>query len=923
MSSQPEAHVLFLHTDRSGSRSRVETIRGWGYRVAEHAYAEIDSLEPPPFDLIVADLESVSPEALARLTSVAEASAGAPIIVLEEDPEGRSEDVLTAGTSCRLCADTPDEVLRCVIAGALAERQLESETASYARRFQQLVENAPIGVFEIEDGVVTYVNRFLEELSGYDRDRIVGRPAIDLVAPEDRERLLEGLARRMEGAEADAPTVYRFIGAEGKTYTGEVRSGRTDGNDGVKIEGTIRDTTLETRLTRLHSAILDLAETILAERDIERILQLVLDTITEYSGFRRAVLALYDLSIPVPFEGSVASLLCSGLSAEEEAALRALELPPIEQRRSIFQDEFRVGPAYYIPHNRIPWDEDWGLRGTVSVEGWNANDFLFIPLRGTAGIIGSISVDDPVDRNVPTMASIEPVASLANFAALAVERVHKMNQMRRQKDRLHGLWSFGKELSEADTIDTLCELAVRRIRDDMDYDYCAIWIVDGSDLVLLGASAKPLFPPDELSAKGLRGPIEGQGISRWAVRFNEPVIVPDVQLDERYNGSRSSIRSVISIPIPNRKGPLGAIIVESQRLADFGDEDLEVLSALASQLSVAVAARRRRETLDRIYAFGQRVAASTSVDQVVSHTLDLLVDQFDEELCEFFLLDERGDLILADIRGPYAGRGIERGWVLPPGSGAIGWVARNKRGVLIEDVSSDPRYLESFEITRSEAAVPVLVSDRLFGVLNVESRSVSFFDEEDRLILEVIANHLATALSHLSSQASLRDQAVRDPLTGLFNRHYFNSLIAPELSRSDRYEHPLTLMMVDVDGFRAINNRFGHLKGDEVLTEVALCLRENVRSADRVIRYGGDEFLVFMPETDKEAPPVADRLREKITAVPRRAGLDDVDIGLSIGIYTRQPHDTRSLESILEEVDRRMYADKRSRKTDRADEYRR
>jgi diguanylate cyclase (GGDEF)-like protein len=187
----------------------------------------------------------------------------------------------------------------------------------------------------------------------------------------------------------------------------------------------------------------------------------------------------------------------------------------------------------------------------------------------------------------------------------------------------------------------------------------------------------------------------------------------------------------------------------------------------------------------------------------------------------------------------------------------------------------------------------------------------------------VIANHLATALANLASQESLRERAIRDPLTGLFNRHFFNSIIAPELARSDRYARPFTLMMVDVDNFRAVNNRFGHLAGDEVLQEVSRLLLEHVRESDRVIRYGGDEFLVFMPETaEQDAAKVAARLREQVTLVSRKKGVGDIAMGLSVGIYTRQPREKWSLEAILEEADRRLYADKRARHIERADDYR-
>jgi diguanylate cyclase (GGDEF)-like protein len=187
-----------------------------------------------------------------------------------------------------------------------------------------------------------------------------------------------------------------------------------------------------------------------------------------------------------------------------------------------------------------------------------------------------------------------------------------------------------------------------------------------------------------------------------------------------------------------------------------------------------------------------------------------------------------------------------------------------------------------------------------------------------------VTNHLGTALSNLTSLEALRQRAIRDPLTGLFNRSYFNAMISSELSRGDRYAHPLSLMMIDIDGFRAVNNKLGHLKGDDVLREVAQMLQDNVRTADRVIRYGGDEFLVFMPETNGrgDADLVSNRLREQIAVIPEKAGIGEFSLGLSIGVYTRYPDDERSLEAILEEVDRRMYADKRAKYENGADEYR-
>ncbi len=791
------------------------------------------------------------------------------------------------------------------------------------RRARELLDRAPIGVFEIEAGRLIYANDYLIGASRYSRDELIGLDLRALAASRDTQKLLDALAARERGEGATRPETFRLLTKDGEEREVEVFARRIATETGVRVEGTARDVTEEAKLARLHRVVLELGEIILGEQDANRILQLVLDTITEYSGFRRAVLTLYDLALDEPIDGDVTMLLSSGLLPEDRQAL--LDQPGLSpaQRRLAFSDDFRLGPAYYVPHDRVPWAEDIGISGRVEMEGWHVDDFLFIPLRGTAGIVGCISVDDPVDRSAPTLAAIEPMAHLACFAALAVERVVKLGELQTQNERLHGLSRFGAQIAQIQSAEELCDAASRRVCDDLGKDFAAIWLRDGDALVLVGSAAGRSFHHDEVPVRGMRGPAEGEGITRWVVRYMEPVVVDDVRVEPRYRGSRASIRSMAAIPIFGRKGVQGVLDVESEHLAAFGEQDLVALSSMASQLSISLSALGRRETLARIYAFGQRISESTAIPQVVASTLDFLAEQFSYPLASVFLPSREGGLSIAGLRGPYSEQGLKEGWVLPKDKGIVSWVARNRRHALVSDVAADPRYFEALPGMRSELAVPLLFSEKLVGVLNVESPVAGFFDDEDRVLLEVVANHLATALANLDAQESLRDQTVRDPLTGLFNRHYFNSIIAPEMSRSDRYTRTFTIIMIDVDNFRAVNNRFGHLMGDDVLVAVSRMLLEHVRVSDRVIRYGGDEFLVFMPETEQvEAEGVAERLRDQMTQLPRRTGVGEIAMGLSIGIYTRRPREQWSLEAILEEADRRLYADKRARRVERADDYR-
>jgi diguanylate cyclase (GGDEF)-like protein len=357
-----------------------------------------------------------------------------------------------------------------------------------------------------------------------------------------------------------------------------------------------------------------------------------------------------------------------------------------------------------------------------------------------------------------------------------------------------------------------------------------------------------------------------------------------------------------------------------RKLGAFGKQDLEILTSLANQLSVAISNLKRREALAQINSLGQKLTEALTLDQLTANLISFLAEHFNRQHVAILLYREK-ELVIRGSNNPNPETGPTTGDRFGLDEGTVGWVAHHQCYALVDDVQADPRYAEVFPGIRSELVVPIMISRQLLGVLDVESEQVKFFDEEDRRFLEAIAVEGAIAISNLTAQEQLRQQAVRDPLTQLYNRHYFNEVIRFEIERADRYDHPLSLMMIDIDGFRAVNNHLGHLKGDEILCAVAKIIEESVRVSDRVIRYGGDEFLILMPETNGDSERVHTRLKGAIDRLSRELPLNGLSIGLSIGTSTRLPHDPRTLEEILEEADQRMYADKRVAHADQADDY--
>ena len=155
-------------------------------------------------------------------------------------------------------------------------------------------------------------------------------------------------------------------------------------------------------------------------------------------------------------------------------------------------------------------------------------------------------------------------------------------------------------------------------------------------------------------------------------------------------------------------------------------------------------------------------------------------------------------------------------------------------------------------------------------------------------------------------------QLIHDPLTGVFNRRLLARVLPREARRGERYGHPVAFLMLDIDRFKAINDTYGHRVGDETLCLVARTLTCAVRETDLVIRYGGDEFLVVMPETDGEAVAVADRIRDAFEGVHVQGVETNGKLDVTMGVAHWLPNSDRPIELAIEEADRKMYSARRA-----------
>lgn len=257
---------------------------------------------------------------------------------------------------------------------------------------------------------------------------------------------------------------------------------------------------------------------------------------------------------------------------------------------------------------------------------------------------------------------------------------------------------------------------------------------------------------------------------------------------------------------------------------------------------------------------------------------------------------------------------------IPAGIGVIGTVHVSRIPLLVPDVAATPGFDRRRSRYRTSAftAMPIVAGAESLGVVSLTDRlNAGPYTPADLGALAVLLAPAALALGRervWQEAQAYAQAAVIDPVSGLFNRRYFQARLDEELQRAIRQMTPVALLMVDLDGFKSINDRFGHVAGDLVIRDISEILRRSVRIFDVCTRFGGEEFAVMMPGgTPESAGAIAERIRQRVEAYQRReADLSDLSVTASIGVAVSLPGMTA--RELIERADRALYHAKKQGK---------
>ncbi len=359
---------------------------------------------------------------------------------------------------------------------------------------------------------------------------------------------------------------------------------------------------------------------------------------------------------------------------------------------------------------------------------------------------------------------------------------------------------------------------------------------------------------------------------------------------------------IVHLPLRAESGILGIFWLIG---TDLQDADLPALSVFARQTAIALenarlyaAERKRSQELEAIRQASLSLTSSLELpvvlDTILAHAIQLLK----ADNASIFLYDGKqlsfGAARWAD--------GLVREMPNPRENGVTYQVAHSGNPIIIPDINNDPFY-QHWQWGGSMVSQPLLIGKQARGVMNLALDHPHQFIEDELRTLHLLADQAALALENARLFEEAQRLAITDDLTGLNTRRYFFNLAEAEFARSVRFDHSLTAIMLDADHFKHVNDTYGHAVGDEVLRAIAQRLLANLRSIDIIGRYGGEEFVILLPETGLAAAlQVAERLRSSIANEPIRTNKISLKATISVGIAERSKR-TLNLDVLVNQAD--------------------
>ncbi|MBI3753870.1 MAG: sensor domain-containing diguanylate cyclase [Deltaproteobacteria bacterium] len=328
---------------------------------------------------------------------------------------------------------------------------------------------------------------------------------------------------------------------------------------------------------------------------------------------------------------------------------------------------------------------------------------------------------------------------------------------------------------------------------------------------------------------------------------------------------------------------------------------------------------QRIKQLTTFSELGKAITSSLDLKEILNIVMEKISELLQPKNWSLLLADEEKNELYFEI---VVGEGADKikDIRLKMGEGIAGWVAREGTPLLVPDVNKDPRFSKKADesskfTTKSIIAVPLKSKGKCLGVIELINKMFEQggFKEEDLLVLTTLADYTAIAIENATFFQKIQELTITDDLTKFYNSRYLYRFLDYEAERARRYKSNIAMIFLDLDKFKEVNDAYGHLNGSKLLAEMAKVISKGLRKVDVACRYGGDEFVIVMPQTSKgQAYQAAGKLRVSINEhrFLTEEGLN-LHITASFGVASL-PEDAKNTAELIQMADQAMYQVKNS-----------
>ena len=529
---------------------------------------------------------------------------------------------------------------------------------------------------------------------------------------------------------------------------------------------------------------------------------------------------------------------------------------------------------------------------------------------------GFIGFDECTYERYWTGTELEVLHITASLFGSAEIRARTEQKLIRRQQSLSLLQDIVSQALQAKSLKDMIQDSVTKLAKLISAKECFITLSDegntqSSPLAIYGTSKDTYLALQ---------PVSGEyTFTELALHLGHTLIVNDVHSSSYVDyeiAKQCPSRSLIVVPLQAAQNKFGALILSFKEIHFFQPEEISICEQAASLLALAFEkfkaveqAQRRAATSEVLRKAGAAITGTLEIDETVTRILEQLKQVIHYATASVQLLNGNELEIIggSGFDDPKSVIGLR--FPIPGNNPNTIVMQTGEPYVLpeISDVYGGFQKSPSNHI-RSWLGLPLIFQEQVIGLLAIDSDTPNHFTQENIRVAMEFASQVSIALENSRIYEKAQNQAITDALTGVYNRHGLFEQARVDFSRSNSLGYPFSGIMIDLDHFKKINDTYGHFIGDQVLREFAKRCKSCVREMDYVGRYGGEEFIIILPETNIETSLiVAERLRAAICSKPVKAGEKlELDVTASLGVAQKDEH-TTTLEMLITRADQAMY----------------